>query len=363
MRICDFKIFHYKIPLSRQLSVGKATLTNREGFIIKLSDENGNYGLGETAPLEGISVEMPDIVLAQLKSLRQKISGQSIPQNIEKNNCKFSAWLENMPLASSVHFGFESAVLSLKAAALKKSVAHLFSENYQSTIVINGLLQGNRESILKEAERLLRLGYKTLKLKVATRGLSEDIATCNALTSLMAGRAILRLDANKAWDFKDAVEFCKSIDFASVEYIEEPLKDFSETGKFYEETLIPVAVDESLKEHSLREIKSIDGVEIVILKPTILGGFEKISRLAQEAHCYGLHTVITSTFESGIGLRALANLAACFSKHIAVGLDTAKWFKTDTVLSPFCPLKGRINVDDCQLDNLQLDFKTLTEVP
>ncbi len=362
MRICDFKIFHYQLPLSRELTIVGKTLTQREGFIIKLSDEMGNIGFGETAPLPGLSLEMPDVVLNQLRSLRDRLNGQLIAPNIGQKGKSFSTWLDNMPLAPSVHFGIESAALSLKAASLKKSVADLLTENYQTALPINGLLQGNRQAILKEAQNLIDLGYQTLKLKVGTSKLAEDIATCNALTDLIAGRAIVRLDANKAWDLKEAFEFSKAIDFASIEYIEEPLKDFSKSAEFYEETLIPVAIDESLREHSLREIKSFDGVEVVILKPTVLGGFEKIAHMAEEAHSYGLRTVLTSSFESGIGLRALANLAACFSKHTAVGLDTAKYLSCDTVLPALSMQKGRLQITDCQFNNLQLDSKLLHEI-
>ncbi len=362
MQICDFKIFHYQLPLSRELAVFGKTLKQREGFIIQLSDEAGNSGFGETSPLPGASLEMPNVVVDQLKALRQRINGQVIAQNIGQKGKNFSSWLENMPLAPSVHFGIETAVLSLKAAHLKKSLTDLLTENPQTTLAVNGLLQGTREAILKEAENLLDLGFTTLKLKVGSASLADDIATCNALTKLINGRAIVRLDANKAWDIKSAFEFCRAIDFAAIEYIEEPLKDFSRVAEFYEETLIPVAIDESLKEHSLREIKSLDGVEVVILKPTILGGFEKITRMTEEAHSYGLRSVISSTFESGIGLRALAHMAACFSKHTAVGLDTGKWLKTDTVSPPLALPKGRLLIEKCQLQNLHLNGQQLQEV-
>lgn len=362
MRICDFKIFQYQLPLSRELPTAEKKLTKREGFIIQISDENGHTGWGETAPLAGVSLEMPDIVCEQLKSVRHHLNGQSIPPNIGQKSSKFGPWLKDMPLSPSVHFGIETAVLSLKAANLKKPLASVLNENYQTSLPVNGLLTGSRESILNEAKLLLADGYKTFKLKIGTKSIAEDIATCNALTQTITDRAILRLDANKSWSLEQAFEFCNAIDFKVIEYIEEPLKDFSAVGEFYSETLIPVAVDESLKKYSLKDIKSFDGVEIVILKPTLLGGFEKITHMIEEAHAYGLQTVLTSTFESGIGLRALANLAACYSKHTTVGLDTAKWFIRDLVLSPLSFQRGRLQIDQCQLNNLKLDSELLHEI-
>lgn len=355
MRISDFKIYSYQLPLSRALPGLAKNNSKREGYIIKLSDENGHNGYGETAPLSGVSVEMPDIVLSQLQQLKTKFNGQNLPASLGQKGGKFSDWLDGLALAPSVRFGIETAVLSLKAANHKKTFASLIDENFQTAIPVNGLLDGTSPTLLKDAEQLVAQGYQTLKLKVGHVPVASDIKTVNSLTDLLAGRAILRLDANKAWDIDEAFQFSKAIDFGSIEYIEEPLKDFLKVPEFYEETLIPVAIDESLKQHSLRDIKSLDGVETVILKPTILGGIEKISHMAEEAHAYGLHTVITSTFESGVGLRALANLASCFSKHSAVGLDTGKWFSGDVVSTPIHANRGRLAIDECQLNHLELD--------
>jgi len=362
MRISDFKIYSYQLPLARTLPGLAKNNQHREGYLIKLSDEHGNTGYGETAPLSGISVEMSDIVREQLQQLKTKFNGQSVPTSLGQKGSKFSDWLEGLLLAPSVRFGIETAIISLKAASLKKTMAEMIGENYQTTIPINGLLDGSKQTILKDAEELLARGYQTLKLKVGNASVEEDIKTVNSLTNLMTGRAILRLDANKAWDLKQAFEFSKNVNFVTIEYIEEPLKNFLEVPEFYEETLIPVAIDESLKQHSLRDIKSLDGVETVILKPTILGGIEKITQMAEEAQAYGLHTIITSTFESGIGLRSLANLASCFSKHSAVGVDTGNWFKGDVVSKLLQTERGRLTIDECQMNDLQLDPQFTREI-
>ena len=362
MRICDFKIFRYQLPLVRALTVRGRHLSKREGFIIKLSDEHGNTGYGETAPLPGASLEMPDAVLSQLQDLRSQLMGQTVPANIEHLNGKFSAWLQNTPLAPSVRFGIETAVLSLKASHVHKPLAELIDADYQTDLTVNGLLQGPREVVLKEAQDMLNAGYHAIKFKIGGTDVRADIETVNTLASLIAGRALLRLDANKAWDFDQALQFSKEVNYGAIEYIEEPLKDFSKMPELYAETTIPLAVDESLKEHSLKEIKSLDGIEVIILKPTLVGGFEKVGQLAAEAKSYGIRAVISSSFESGIGIRALANLAACFSHHAAAGLDTVRWFERDTV-SPALHLEhGRIQIEQCQLHGLHLAADVIHEV-
>lgn len=47
-----------------------------------MSDEHGHTGWGETAPLAGVSLEMPDIIREQLKTVRNHLNHQLIPANI-----------------------------------------------------------------------------------------------------------------------------------------------------------------------------------------------------------------------------------------------------------------------------------------
>lgn len=359
MRICDFKILKYEIPCINPLP--GTGFKKREGFIIKLTDETGHNGYGESAPLSGLSTEMPEIVLDQLKNLRKDFEGQNVPSHIGPSGGKFSHWLDKRPLSPSVHFGFETAVLSLKASVQKKLFSDLIFEDASDSVTVNGLLQSHGPDLLSEAETLLKNGFQTIKVKVGRQNINDDIDCVNQLSRLIKGKAILRLDANRAWELKEAVKFCEAVDFGSIEYIEEPLKNFSDINEFYEKVQIPVAVDESLKSHSLRDLKQVSGLEVVILKPTLLGGIEKIFQMSEEARAYGLRTVITSTYESGIGLRALANLASCFSKHTAVGLDTSKWFAGDTV-QPSLPLDhGRLQIEKCQLGDLRLNPSIISE--
>lgn len=361
MRISDFKVFRYQVPLSRPFPGQENKLQQREGFILQLKDERGNTGLGETAPLPGSSQEMPEVVLSQLRDLKKQLTGQEVPPNVEKLEHAFGDWFAKTPLAPSVRFGIESAVLTLRAGRSQKPLAELLDEDYQTDLALNTLLHGLQKDILNDARSILSQGFTTLKLKVGGMALDAAIETVNQLTGRMDGHAILRIDANKAWSFEDAVKFGKSVDYGVIEYIEEPLQDFSRTQEFYHEVMIPVAVDESLKTHSLKEIKSIEGIEIVIIKPTVIGGLEKSYHMLREAKGYGIRSVVSSSFESGVGIRVLANFSASLSRHVAAGLDTGRWFKTD-VAAPLKIERGHLRIEDCQLNDLKLNSAVLQEV-
>jgi isochorismate synthase/2-succinyl-5-enolpyruvyl-6-hydroxy-3-cyclohexene-1-carboxylate synthase/2-succinyl-6-hydroxy-2,4-cyclohexadiene-1-carboxylate synthase/O-succinylbenzoate synthase len=52
------------------------------------------------------------------------------------------------------------------------------------------------------------------------------------------------------------------------------------------------------------------GVVALVLKPGLLGGFEACAAAAAAARTKGVNAVVTTAFESGVGVAACAHLAA-----------------------------------------------------
>jgi O-succinylbenzoate synthase len=79
------------------------------------------------------------------------------------------------------------------------------------------------------------------------------------------------------------MQFGKHVSCAAIEYIEEPFADLTRISEFFQETLIPVALDESMGSLTFAEVKAMDGVDYVVLKPMMLGGMEKTWQMMRDA--------------------------------------------------------------------------------
>ena len=103
-------------------------------------------------------------------------------------------------------------------------------------------------------------------------------------------------------------------------------------------------------------------VHAVILKPTLLG-FEQARHWARAAAAQGITTVVTSMFESSLGLRVLAAFAAGLNgdRDVAMGLGTASWFTEDVCDRALVPAGGRIALTGAPAFHPVLD--RLSEVP
>lgn len=334
MRVKKFKIFKYAISFKRPVTVKGNRLQKREGFIIQLINESGYTGFGEIAPLPGFSRESLANTLIQLKALRVLALNNVFTDAPENALKEVSAWLRKFKLFPSVRFGIETAFLNVYADEHKVPLAALLNRRYAKKIAVNALLDGAKAQIVAEARKKAAAGWRSLKIKVGREPLIDEAQKIKSLQDIADNRFKLRIDINCAFSHAQAVVFGLLIGRKAVDYIEEPLEEVSQLPLFISATGLPVALDENIS-CALK----FKGVKAVVLKPMLIGGIEQTLKLIRLAKNHKLKAVISSSFESGIGLTALANLAACAGKTHA-GLDTRKFFKRDLLQKDFLRKNG-----------------------
>jgi len=271
----------YELPLSEPLPGSPEKV--RRGFYLKVDG-----ALGEAAPLPGWSRES----FAEAETdLRELVDGKP--------------W-EDIRTAS-VRFAWECAEQELNGW-----------RDYPARtreVPVNAL--GG------DFETKLAAGCRCLKLKVAGDP-AKMAAWVREQSRQIAGRATLRLDANRSWTEAEARTFIEGITDVDYQYLEEPVRTRAELRNLLPDARI--ALDETLREISPLELFDWPGIRAVILKPTMLGGLAISDAFARAAREIGAVSVVSSSFESGVGLAALARFAASLSAHPEpAGLDTGRW--------------------------------------
>ena len=348
MKISELNIFRFTLALRQPLVIGKHGLTERTGLIVKLHTENDHVALGEISPLPGLSRETMTQAEAEIARLRSLVTGRDMPDNLEELSGGFDRWLGGYNMAPSVRFGFETACLNLMAVAQGVPLCKLISESSRDSISVNGLLTGSHNEIMDKAARLLDMGYTAFKLKVGRSSVRQDAETTLAIRGLIGDSALLRLDANRAWSIDDALAFDHAVAGHKIDYIEEPVRSLSLLKKLINETgvSLPIALDESLLELTSQALASLSRIVAIVLKPT-LWGLEKAVQVARAATGLGITPVVSSSFESGVGLKTLAHMAAAVNvTDVPAGLDTLDWFEEDLLIHPLRIEKGRLRVTE-----------------
>lgn len=358
MLITACEAFSYTLSLTHSIAVAGQHISARQGFIICLKSDGGHVGYGEVAPLPGLHPQSLAMTLHQFWTIQSQLLGRPLPNKV----FEASSWLAPYVHYDVLCYGLEMALFNLLAAQDTTTLAGWLNPNYPKRLPINGLWLAD-EDVETQAQRMRAEGYRAVKLKVGRHDVTEDIRLVQAARETLGNDIALRLDANRRWDLPTAVQFGKAVSDCAIEYIEEPCADPSAITVFHETTGLPVALDESLYGCEPTQLKVPTGVTAFVLKPAMLGGLGKTTGFIKRAKQTGMTAVISSVFDSGVGLAALAGVASALcDPEVAAGLDTYRWLGEDLLQEPFIAQHGYIDVDKVDIQARQLRYERFSKL-
>ncbi len=160
------------------------------------------------------------------------------------------------------------------------------------------------DSIEKMVAKLREKPWPIYKIKVGT---ADDIAIVKALRE--NSNAILRVDANAAWDLETALQLIPQLKELGVELVEQPLaKDNWEGMKvLYKESPLPLYADEAcVYEQDVEKCK--DHFHGINIKLTKCSGITPARRMITKARELDLKVMLGCMNESTVGSAAMAHL-------------------------------------------------------
>jgi o-succinylbenzoate synthase len=208
----------------------------------------------------------------------------------------------------------------------------LFKDTYRTKVETNATLSiTDIESNLQQAENFIKNGFQTLKIKVGI-DFNKEFELLYRLRDLFP-KINIRIDANQAWDFNEAVDNLKSCEKLNIEYCEEPLlKEKNHLlSQLKGKVKINLAADESFRNKmDANQLIGKNAVDTFILKPMMFGSFSEINVTKQLADSHYISVVFTTSLESTIGRTVSAILASGWGANkYAHGLSTGSLFKHD----------------------------------
>ena len=218
------------------------------------------------------------------------------------------------------------------------------------------------KNMTEQVDDLLSQGFSSIKIKVARQPLEKDIQNITAILMKIQGRALLRLDANCQWTFDQAKQFCTAIDCSGIEYIEEPTQNPADHIHLKNLSDVPIALDETLVRIPCQKLNP-QLYHAAVVKPSILGGFDKSASLIRWGQQHQIKPVISSAFQTAVTTRMYLLFAAMMGiTHTPLGLDTGKWYRENLLDSPLTIEKGRFLLGSlCKRPVFKQEFLELPE--
>jgi o-succinylbenzoate synthase len=278
----------------------------REALIVGVRTEDGATGLGEAAPLPGMSIDALDDAARAVEDLAARLPfAVEVPGHA-------TGIADRITAAPAARFAIETALLAVFAQRAHVSVASLWGAVPLAELACAVVVDDELDARMAHA--------RTLKIKVGGGDFASELARIHRIARAAPG-ARLRIDANRTWPRHEVLSRLHALCALPIEYVEEPSEDAHEL--LAEPLPLRLALDESLIALAPAELSRALGspsLAALVLKPTLLGGFARCLALAGAARRHGVAPVVTHALEGPIGTAACVELARAVGADVAVGL-------------------------------------------
>lgn len=316
------RVLHFKQPAG----TSRGVYTERKIWLVKMTDGDA-VGIGECAPLPKLSC---DDIPHYAEVLRR------FCDEVERSGQLDTEALRDYP---SMLFGLETAMLSFA----KTQHSTPFSRG-EVGIPINGLVwMGTYEEMKERIEQKLSQGFHCIKLKIGAIDFDAELELIKKIRERFSHQEVeLRVDANGAFPFDEALYKLELLSQYALHSIEQPIKagQWANMAELCRESPLPIALDEELigvnDPDQKRQMLNIIRPRYIILKPSLHGGMMGVREWIDIANDMNIGSWITSALESNIGLNAIAQLTAVIygpDIRMPQGLGTGQLF-TDNIQMP-----------------------------
>lgn len=341
----------YLLKFKFAAGTSRGVLQEKKIWILKISDSERPdlHAYGECGPLAGLSVDdVPDFenrlheVCQTFNQLDLEVFPFNLPMILQQ------IVPQNLP---SVCFGLETALLDYLNGSKKVIFSNYFSDSKKG-IPINGLIwMGEIDFMLRQIEDKLNQGYTTIKVKVGALDFEQECEVLSFIRSRYSADQIeLRVDANGAFSAEEVHFKLERLSAFQLHSIEQPVKAGQATlmKEVAATSPIPIALDEELigvpdymQKYNL--LKTVNP-QYIILKPSLLGGFQQCREWIEIANRLSIGWWITSALESNIGLNAIAQFTASLNIKMPQGLGTGQLYHNN-IPSPLAIRDGFLHYD------------------
>lgn len=323
----------FSVELSRPLETARGTIDARDGFLVFVSPD-GQQGVGEATPLPGWTESLAECRKA-LESAREVAHERGLEAALDQTD------------PPAARHGLALALADARASAKGIPLYRgLDARDCVGSVPVNATLgDAPRKQTVREARSALADGFRSLKLKVGARNLSEDVDRLRAVREAVGPDVELRADANGAWTRSQASEALDAFADVGLSYVEQPLPADDIGGHAsLKGGPVEIALDESLSSHSIETVLTQEAANVVVLKPMVLGGPDRAHSVARRATDAGLGTIVSTTVDAVVARTGAVHLAASLPAVQASGLATAGMLADDISPDPAPVTDGAISV-------------------
>lgn len=326
----SYSVAHRRLTFTFDAGTSRGVLREKDTWYVRL-EKKGKVGIGECSPIWGLSPDQQDGYADKL----HRACLLALERGFES--------LQELADYPSIQMGLEAALSNLQ---LGEDL--VFESDFKTQpIPINGLVwMGSYDEMLERAREKIGAGFDTIKFKIGALNFDEEMRLLSVVRRENP-HITIRVDANGAFSVEEMGEVLRTLGRLQIHSIEQPIPagNWDLMGQLSANSPIGIALDEELimqtdRKRLLEAIKP----QFIVLKPSLLGGFENTMKWIMEARQQGIGWWVTSMLESNVGLNAIAQFTAHCNDGMVHGLGTGALY-ANNVPSPLVVIDGYLWYD------------------
>lgn len=306
MQIKSIESYMLSDKLKESFYFSQWEYSERKICIVKITSDTGHIGWGEGYGPAGV-VKAGIEFLTPFLVGRNPLETETIWSAMYRRTLDFA----RRGILVSAISAIDVALWDLKGKILEQPVHLLLGGKKRDYIVpyATGMYFTNkgdlRDILAKEAAHYADLGYQAMKMKVGLT-VEEDIENVKAVREAIGPDVNLMIDANHAYNLREALLLAKAVEAYNIYWFEEPVSPeyYDHYAELRTKTSIPIAGGECeylrFGFQTLLQSKCVD-----IVQPDIcaMGGLTEAKRVAALASVYGVE-LVPHTWGTGIAIAA-----------------------------------------------------------
>jgi L-Ala-D/L-Glu epimerase len=290
MKLQELRLRTVRLPLIRPYVLSYRTFTEFEPIIVEVRDGDGRVGWGEGHISPGSSRETREGGWAFCREHAAAVVGK------DTNEAKTI-------IAANVSASKVAATALLTAIEMLEDHPLLTVAREIRQPLLTPFNSSTPGEIEREVEQRLEDGFRTFKIKVG-KAADDDVRRVKAIQRAIAGRATMRLDANRAYSEADACRFATALDPSGIELFEQPCRaeDWDANAKVASVSPVPVMLDEPICELAdVKRASQIPNVGFCKLKLKRFGGLDLLREALDAVRQSGMESVLGDGLSSELG--------------------------------------------------------------
>ena len=343
MHLAEVRVETVEIPFREPFVSGKERWEQLRAGILVLTTDDGRRALGEfPAPRPD---DLGEDVSPRLVST---LSGLELadPVAVEGSLREIDAW----PFVGrAARSAVESALMDLLAQVNRRPLSTFLHAEATDTVGLNVTLGIDEPAITAAAAAAaVEAGFRTLKLKAADEPAGVLTARVAAVRQAVGSQVTLRLDFNGSLSTETASDVLAAVAGYDIEYAEQPLAPSAGAEALAHlrwTGAVPVAADEAVRDvGSARVLLETGAADALVVKPARVGGLRQAEAIIELATTESVPIIVSTLFESGVGLAGALHLAATAPGSQAHGLATAGLLESDLLVESPVIRDGQVAV-------------------